>query len=427
MRILIIGLNYAPEVTGIAPYTTGLAEGLCELGHSVTVLTGMPHYPEWRVDDEYSDSDGVLEVRNGVRVRRFPHFVPRGGSMASRVRMEVSFGRRVASAHWGDPDVVITVSPALVAASMIVTRAKAEGVPVGVIVQDLYGLGLQETSSGGGLSARAAMGFETKVLTRADGVSVIHDHFRDSVVDMGVPRGKITTIRNWSHLQGWSHPSEAQIGVTRARYGWSDREIIVLHTGNMGLKQGLLNVVEAARYADKTNADVRFVLVGDGNQRSELEHAAKGTTRIQFVRPLPGDEFTEILSAADLLLVNELPGVSGMAVPSKLTSYFTAGRPVLGAVDASGVTASEIRASGAGIIVPAGDPQQLVTDALELGSDMERCDALAALGPIYATTVLGRDEAVSRYESWCAELATGETGRAAGATDAELTLAAQWR
>ena len=49
MRILVAGINYAPEVTGIAPYTTGLAEGLAQRGHTVDVWTGLPHYPQWQI------------------------------------------------------------------------------------------------------------------------------------------------------------------------------------------------------------------------------------------------------------------------------------------------------------------------------------------------------------------------------------------
>ena len=54
-RILITTINYAPEETGIAPYSTGLAEHLASQGYQVTTLTGLPHYPAWRVSDGYRD------------------------------------------------------------------------------------------------------------------------------------------------------------------------------------------------------------------------------------------------------------------------------------------------------------------------------------------------------------------------------------
>jgi colanic acid biosynthesis glycosyl transferase WcaI len=48
-RIAVVGINYAPETSGIAPYTTEMCEFLASAGAEVTVLTGIPHYPEWRV------------------------------------------------------------------------------------------------------------------------------------------------------------------------------------------------------------------------------------------------------------------------------------------------------------------------------------------------------------------------------------------
>src|SRR5690606_33378551 len=137
-------------------------------------------------------------------------------------------------------------------------------------------------------------------------------------------------------------------------------ELVVLHAGNQGAKQGLENVVEAARAADAQGAPVRFVLLGDGSRRAALQAAASGIRSIQLVDPLPEDRFPAALAAADVLLVNELAGLAEMSVPSKLTSYFDAGRAVLAATSAGSTTAHEIQASGAGVRVDAEDPQALL-------------------------------------------------------------------
>ncbi|MGV9827822.1 glycosyltransferase family 4 protein [Gordonia sp. NPDC003429] len=403
MRILIIGINYAPEVTGIAPYTTQLAEGLVERGHRVTVFTGMPHYPEWKVAAAYEGRSEAWEHIRGVRIRRFSHHVSAGGTLAGRTRLEVSFGRRAVSAHWGNPDLVITVTPPLMASAMIVARARAQRIPVGTIVQDLYGRGVEETGGGGAL-AKGALAFESAVLRGADGVSVIHRHFRDSVIDMGVQPDAVSVNRNWSHLREPDARSREEVASIRHKHGWSDDECVVLHTGNMGLKQGLHSVVEAAQHAEAAGKPLRFVLVGNGNQRAALEAASVGIERLQFIDPLPDAEYSDVLAAADMLLVNELPGLRGMAVPSKLTTYFAAGRPVLAAVAGDGVSADEVRSSGAGVVVAPGEPQQLVTEALALANDSQRCEMLAAQGPIYANRELGQKAGIDAYEQWCAGL-----------------------
>lgn len=403
MRILMVGINYAPEVTGIAPYTTGLAEGLADRGHEVHVLTGLPHYPEWKVADGWESSSRSVTTRHGVTVHRAPHRVPSVPSLRGRLRMEMSFGRGAVTARSPRPDVILAVTPSLIASAMVIARARASRLPIGLIVQDLYGLGVRETGSCGGVTARSVARFEIAVFRQASRIAVIHEHFRRTVTDMGIAPERVCVIRNWSHVEAAAVTTSDAL-ATRRRFGWRDDEIVVLHTGNMGLKQGLHHVVDAAREAQARGLPVRFVLVGDGNQRTHLESAATGIDRLQMIRPLPDAEYRAILAAADLFLVNELPGVSEMAVPSKLTTYFAAGRAVVGAVDDGGVSAAEIRESGAGIIVAPGDPVALADAAYRLAADRDRCAAHAARGPAFAHGVLSPASAVDKYEQLCASL-----------------------
>jgi glycosyltransferase involved in cell wall biosynthesis len=173
---------------------------------------------------------------------------------------------------------------------------------------------------------------------------------------------------------------------------------LAVHTGNMGAKQGLENVVEAARLADQQNAPIKFVLVGDGCARAQLEHLARGIDRIQFVDPLNDSDYPFALAAADCLVVNELPGVATMSVPSKLTSYFNARRPVLAATDPAGITAGEIEQASAGVVVPAGDPHKLLEMALRLVEDNERSAVYGAAGYRYCREFLTADAAMSAFQ-----------------------------
>ena len=402
MRITIIGIDYAPEVAGIAPYTTGVAEGLAELGHEVNVITGLPHYPEWRVAKEYEGRAPFTEQIAGVAVHRVPHYVPHPPSPRGRIRMEASFARRVTLARWFNPSVVLTVSPTLLSAAGVVAAARARRIPVGVIVQDLYGRGVVETGAMQGRTAAGVTRLEVGMLRLATGTAVIHDRFGDELSRLGVPRQKISVIRNWTHIsESIGNDDSAQV---RKKYGWRPDEIVVLHTGNMGVKQGLENVVDAGKLAAAQNGAhprVRFVLVGDGNERRVLARKASGVPTVQMMDPLPADEFREALNAADILLVNERPGVGDMAVPSKLTTYFISEKPVLGAVDARGVAAEEIRAAGGGLIVQNGSPQALLDGARQLGTDEVRMKEMGALNRAYAREVLGRDTAIKNYAQWC--------------------------
>lgn len=92
MRILVLGINYVPEKTSVAPFTTGLCEHLAMLGHRVTVVTAFPYYPEWRVWDGYRGEFYRREWIRGVDVRRVRHFVPRKPSkLFHRLAYDLSF------------------------------------------------------------------------------------------------------------------------------------------------------------------------------------------------------------------------------------------------------------------------------------------------------------------------------------------------
>ena len=154
-----------------------------------------------------------------------------------------------------------------------------------------------------------------------------------------------------------------------------------------------------------------FVLVGDGGERAQLERSARGIERIKFVDPLDDSDYRRVLAAADCLLVNELPGVSSMAVPSKLTSYFDAARPIIAATDLDGITAGEIEQARAGVVVPAGDPEALLAAALQLSNDHERAAVFAAAGRRYRTEVLDATGAIAAFTRLVDEVASERPGQ----------------
>ncbi|MDQ1218290.1 glycosyltransferase [Microbacterium arborescens] len=403
--VTVVGINYPPEPTGIAPYTGAMTRGLAARGNRVRAVTAHPHYPDWKVAPGYGQWSRREHLAS-VAVHRVRHYVPRPPTGLRRLLSEITFGVRAAMTRWGRPNVLVFVSPALFATCIGMLRAKLthRRTPTVVWVQDLYSLGLAETGQGAGVTGRIMRLAEGSVLRAADKVVVIHDRFARRVSDdFGVGRDRISVVRNWTHLPSLSTVDRA---AARKSLGWGD-ETVVLHAGNMGVKQGLENVVEAARLSADTEAGVRFVLLGNGGERAALESSAEGVTQLDFLDPLPDAQFATALAAADVLLVNEKPGVSEMAVPSKLTSYFSTGRPVLAATDESGITAEEIRAAEAGVVVPAGSPSALLEAALSLGRDAARADALGASGRRYRETVLDESFAIDRFANLLVQLIRG--------------------
>ncbi|GAB3773369.1 glycosyltransferase involved in cell wall biosynthesis [Nocardioides ginsengisegetis] len=396
----MLGVNYAPEPTGIAPYTATMCRGLVARGHHVEVVTAFPHYPQWQLQPGDRRTLTRRDVRDGLGVTRVRHYVPARPTGIPRALSEISFGARLVTRSWGRPDVVICLSPALLATAMAAARTKSlgSGPALGIVVQDLYSAGVGETGSGGSVLARIFGRLESTVLGRADGVAVIHDRFKHTVVNrLGADAGRVAVIRNWTHVkpvQDFDKPA------FRARMGWRTDETVVLHAGAMGEKQDLSNVVAAAQLSQSRSLPLRFVLMGDGGQRVSLERQGAGVSAIEVIPPLPDEDFGRALRAADVLLVNERPGLNEMAVPSKLTSYFSSGTAVLAATEATSTTAEELAAAGAGLRVGPGDPGALVSGVLTLRNDPLTLDELGRRGPDYCARVLSEEVALDAYDDW---------------------------
>ena len=395
MKATFIGLNYAPETTGIAVYTTGAAEGLAAAGHDVRAVAGYPHYPAWRISPGYTGLT-LRERISGVRVTRTRHPVPARPALVNRTVMEVVFGLRAAAARWGRPDVVVLVTPALFSSAIASVRARLGRTPSVAWVQDIYSLGVAQSGTGGGFAGRVARAIEGRLLRSASGVIVIHDRFKRYVVaELGVDPERVTVVRNWTHVEAVDPALREQ---TRARLGWRPDETIVLHAGNMGAKQALESVVEASRLAERRGSRVRFALLGDGNQRAALQ-AMGANDRLEFIAPLPNGEFEQALAAADILLVNERAGLTEMSVPSKLTSYFSTGLPVIAATDATSITGEEIETTGAGLRVDAKDPAALLDAAERLAADPALAQRLGAAGRAFMDRELSAETGIAAVEA----------------------------
>lgn len=410
-HILITSLNYWPEETGIAPYSTAVAEHLASVGYRVTVVAGMPHYPRWRVAAAYRGRGAHVERRNGVEIRRRAHYVPSRQSALRRAAYEVSSLALALEARQVErPDAVVGIVPSLsggIAARAAATRFH---VPYSIVFQDLMGPGAAQSGLTGGRAAALAREAEAWVAGRASVVGIVAEGFRPYVESLGVAPERIRRLRNWDR----SEPPVVARETMRAEMGWPDDAVVCLHAGNMGAKQGLENVIEAARIAQTPGSPLLFVLMGDGNRRRELQHLAwrYRLANIRFVPLQPAERFSSVLAAADVLLVNQLPSVSDMSLPSKLSAYFGSGRPVVAACAANSVTAREITDSGAGLLVPPGSPSGLLEGIMRVASDTGLGAHLAWRGLTWRHHALSADQALRSYEQFVAQtLSAGSHGR----------------
>ena len=299
--ILFCTTNYWPEPTGIAVYTTDLAEALKNNKHQVTVLTSLPHYPWWKVPSEFAHLGEGVTSHNGVEVIRAKHLVPPKMNAMLRMRFEFSLWwnlKRVSKRFKNNEfDVVIACVPTVAAGVIGNIIAKRLGVPFGLIVQDLSGAGAKQSGlRGGALISKIAQIVEDSALHGAVSLVVVSPAMRDVVIGLGVEPKIINQILNYSARS----IDPVDKAAAREKFGWAKEDFIVIHTGNMGAKQDLENVV---RTADALSGEtkIKIYLVGHGNQENNLKALCDGKSNISVMAAVSNDHYSALLSAADLL------------------------------------------------------------------------------------------------------------------------------
>jgi colanic acid biosynthesis glycosyl transferase WcaI len=346
-RILLISMYYTPEHSGSAPYVADTAESLALQGAEVTVVTTWPHYPAWKRPPRVTNRWGSSKI-NGVKVHRVPTYVPTQPNLLGRAIYETSFLLAAAPVVARlNPDLVVGCMPALSSGVLATAVGRSRSVPVVQMVQDIFTAAADQAGIRGARHLKRLLsGVEGFALRSASRITVPAVGFLPTVNGLRVDRAKVVVVPNWSRVV----TVDADRDRLREQRGWG-KQIVVLHTGNMGMKQGLEDLAPSIRGMEITNPEIRFVFVGDGSQRQELVGALADVTNAEVLPPVPEEEYLSLLTAADILFVHERDTVKDMSLPSKLTSYFSAGRPVLAICHPEGVTAREVLRAGAGATI----------------------------------------------------------------------------
>jgi len=398
MRILIYGINFSPELTGIGKYSGEMADWLAGQGHEVRVITAPPYYPEWSIRKEYKNFFSFERGKN-LTIIRCPLYVPSKPTAMKRLIHLLSFSISsffpvLGSAFW-KPDVVIQVVPTLFCSipTLLLTRlVRAKSV---VHIQDyevdaMFELSIAKTS----LFKKNAYLIEKKILNCFTVVSTISKGMLDRASRKGIDEKKLLFFPNWSEVALF----ENQIKDSKflIDLGINPEKKLVLYSGNMGEKQGLESVVHAAD-CFKKNHDVQFIMIGDGVVKEKLEKLSSdlNLTNISFFPLLPYSDLPNILASADCHLVIQKKGAADAVLPSKLTNILAVGgNAVITASSDTTLGSLCVEFPGIAVLV---DPESV--DALVAG--IERALLMPMPNKIakkYAKEFLNKDMILSRFE-----------------------------
>jgi colanic acid biosynthesis glycosyl transferase WcaI len=403
MKLLIYGLNFWPELTGIGKYSGEMAAWFAAQGHEVEVVTAPPYYPAWQISEGFSGARYTTEhwgPGGRVQITRCPLWVPKKVTGKSRLLHLASFALSSAlpllRALRRKPDLMLVVVPTLMTAPAGLLAARLTGVPAWLHVQDfevdaMLGMGIV---GGGGLFRKLAFSIERMVLQRFDRVSSISRKMCDRLLSKGVEPARVVEFPNWVDLSS-IYPLSGP-NALRAELKLRPDELVVLYSGNMGEKQGIEVVIEAARRLSH-RTDIKFVLAGAGAARERLQSSAAGLSNIQWLPLQPTERLNELLNAADIHVLPQRADAADLVMPSKLTGMLASARPVIGTADAA--TQLGMVLAQCGVRVDPDDAPALATAIEALIIDGNRRTRLGTAGRLYAEQHLARDAILGQIEA----------------------------
>jgi colanic acid biosynthesis glycosyl transferase WcaI len=412
MRLLIHGMNYAPELVGIGKYTGELGAWLAARGHQVTVLTAAPYYPQWRVKEDYRPQRWRREWLEGVEVLRAPQYVPDPVTPHGRLFQEVSFG--ASCLYWWSTyllrqkwDAILAVWPPMQSSSIPVLLNRYFGVPLVIHVQDLQldaarELGILHQP----LFLACLKRMECCLFCRAQVVTTISHCMMARIAAKGVPEARLHFLPNWADLDN-IRPGQRQDGL-RGELGLTE-EIVVLYAGNIGEKQGLEVVLEAAALT-RSEPRIRYLMAGEGASRAQLQTQAEsqGLDNLTFLPLQSNERFPQLLAAADLHLVVQRQKAADLVMPSKLTNILASGGPFIATTTAETELGRVTEESQAGVIVPPEDAGALARAITQLARDPGRRQRMAVRARQYAEANWGREQILRQWEDLLLGLAAGK-------------------
>ena len=402
LKILIYGLNYSPELTGVGKYTGEMAAWLAARGHEVRVVTAPPYYPAWRIDDRYSGARYRVESDGGStpRVYRCPLWVPARPRGFTRLVHLSSFAISsvpimAIQAFW-KPDLVFTIEPTFFAAPIALLSAVVSGASSWLHVQDFevdaaFDMGLLPADGPMHAIAKSLERFFTGCFSR---VSSISDKMVERITSKGDARNGVVLFPNWGDIELVRPAPPEVLNSFRSELGLTDK-IVFLYSGNMGEKQGL-SVLGPLVASFKDNARVHFLFCGDGVYRAKLEKMVADCANVTLLPLQPNERLNDLLNSADIHLLPQRRGAADLVMPSKLNGILASGRPVIATADEGTQVANVV--AGCGLVVPTDDPQALIAAAVRLVEQAELRASLGLAAREYAVKHLSKERVLKRFE-----------------------------
>lgn len=363
MKILLVTQYFYPENFK----SNDIAIELTKRGHEVTVLTGLPNYPEGKIYENYGFFKRTNENYLGINVIR-TWLVPRGKGGGIRLFLNyiswafIASVRALSLSFQKKFDVILVHEPSPVTQGFpAIVVSKIQKIPLHFWVLDLWP---ESLTSAGGINNKYVLSLFTKLVkyiyNNSNKILISSKGFKESILAKGDYKEKLVYFPNWAEdsiLKG-----DLNYPIPILPEGFK-----IIFAGNIGVAQDVDSIVKAALIL-KEKIDIHFVFIGDGRSRVQLEEFVFEndlTQTVHFLGRFPIDAMATFFKHADGLLVSlkdEL--IFNLTVPAKLQAYLCTQKPIVGMLNGEG--ALIINDANCGFSVNAGDFRELAQKILNL-------------------------------------------------------------
>lgn len=346
--ITFITVNYAPEDTAIGLYTSQLAEFLVTKGYNVSVITGFPYYPMWKIPENYQDKPRFYtEEINGVTIHRYKFYVPENRNFFHRILHILSFNfgnvfnlRKIKKADLVFCNIPFTTNVLL--GLFLKRRLKAK---LWTSIKDFefdaaYESGLLQQNPVSGAFKKLLYKIEAYLFVKSDIISSISFKMVDRI-KLKAPKTNPVFFPDWVDVDFINPDNYSQ-------HEYISREkFTILYSGNIGQKQNWEVYINLAKKLQQF-PDIEFVLVGEGAYKNELLQVLKENNLMGFIKyyePIPYEDLSNLLCSADLHVLFQKSDVIDSVMPSKILGMMSSARPSVITGDLSSEVARHINSS----------------------------------------------------------------------------------
>lgn len=401
MKILVGSINFHPEHSGIALYSTDLPAYFAEQGHDVTVVTGFPYYPSWKKRPE--DKMKLFESGKyrGVRVLRGYLYVPEKVSTLKRILHEASFTlfAFLNFLRAGRHDRIVIISPPLLLGLVGVAFKYLWRSEFVVHIQDLQpdaalSLGMVKKN----FLIRLLIRLESLIYRHATWIATITTSMRENLRRKGVPDEKLAVFYNWIDVSEVSETAEGiEAGKFLADHPEARGKLTVAYAGNIGVKQGVESLVELAASSRECD-EIHYFIIGEGARRAYVEEYAKekNLDNVTFLPFLAQDRYYEMLKDIDVSFVSQRPGSGDVFFPSKLLGIMAMKKPLLVSADLDSELATVVSGAECGLVSAPGDLDSLLENTRSLSESPDLRRKLGSTGREHVRAY-DRENVLSRF------------------------------